>query len=485
MVKGNRKRRVRKMRLAFLVFSICLTIGGFAAVCARLRTPTPLFRKVKKLFQNENTDATRKVQRVADEIRDGMQHAFQAYMRDAWKADEYMPIRKQGTNTFGGKGLTIIDSLDTLYIMGLDTEFRSARHFVETEFRFDGHINVFENTIRVLGGVLSAYSLTKDPLFLQKAQTVGEVLLNAFPQRIPCGVIDTKRPGWCGAQTWANGQSVNAEVGTLALEFVALTEFTNDTRWADRIAAINAYWAQHDKQLLQMYIDPVTERMSGPVTIGGGIDSTYEYFIKLQQLTGDTKAAKLYRTFEKMIVDQLFVKYGDSEFARASNSDELEHLGCFLGGMLILGERNVLKGLAMTETCARMYTSNPSGIACDRVRIRRDGSMQCTSDVYLLRPEVVESIFYAWRKTHDPKWRTYAERIWHAIAKHCQVDSGGFTDVHGVTSATPTKMDKQESWFLAETLKYLWLTFQSDDVLPLDEYVFNTEAHPIRKFKLN
>jgi mannosyl-oligosaccharide alpha-1,2-mannosidase len=129
-----------------------------------------------------------------------------------------------------------------------------------------------------------------------------------------------------------------------------------------------------------------------------------------------------------------------------------------------------------------MYTTNPSGIACDKVRIQHDGSIHCINDVYLLRPEVVESVFYAWRETHDQKWRDYARDIWRAIAKHCQVDSGGFTDVRHVTSDTPTKMDKQESWFLAETLKYLWLTFQPDSIIPLDKYVFNTEAHPIKVF---
>ena len=417
------------------------------------------------------------------EIREGMQHAFQAYMRDAWKADEYLPVQKRGTNTFGGKGLTIIDSLDTLFIMGLKTEFKAAKHFVETDFVFNGHINVFENTIRVLGGLLSAYSLTNEPIFLNKAKLVGEILLNAFPQRIPCGVIDTTRPGWCGAQSWAGGKSVNAEVGTLSIEFVALSKFTGDSRWSDKITAINNYWKEHDNGLLQMNIDPHTEKMSGPATIGGGIDSTYEYLIKLHTLTGDVLAGDLYVTFEKMIIDQMFVTYGTTTFARASGSDSLEHLGCFLGGMLIMGQKYVTEGLAMTETCARMYTSNPSGIACDKVNIQHDGKIHCVNDIYLLRPEVVESIFYAWRETHDPKWRNYAKKIWRAIAKHCQVVSGGFTDVRQVTSIHPSKMDKQESWFLAETLKYLWLTFQPDSVIPLDEYVFNTEAHPIKIWK--
>lgn len=512
MVKGNFKRDVHKSRVMLYFFGVLLVSFSLMTTYIFMHSgPPPVIHRVEKLlerlerhaFFNDTHLAQERAKTplalfepiisisepvrpsVASEIREGMRHAFQAYMRDAWKADEYMPVQKRGTNTFGGKGLTIIDSLDTLYLMDLKTEFNSARHFVETEFQFGGRVNVFENTIRVLGGLLSAYSLTHDTLFLDKAKMVGEVLLGAFPQRIPCGVIDTNRPEWCGAQPWASGHSVNAEVGTLAVEFVALSKFTGDSRWADKIHDINKYWSEHDKRLLQMNIDPNTERMSGPATIGGGIDSTYEYFIKLRELTGDTRAGKLYKTFEKMIVDQMFVNYGGTEFARASGSDVLEHLGCFLGGMLIMGDRFVQQGLAMTDTCARMYTTNPSGIACDKVTIHHDGAIACANDVYLLRPEVVESIFYAWRKTHDQKWRDYAEKIWKAIAKHCEVGSGGFTDVRHVTSSTPTKMDKQESWFLAETIKYLWLTFQPDDVLPLRKYVFNTEAHPIKKFNLN
>lgn len=415
---------------------------------------------------------------LAMEIKDGMQHAFQAYMRDAWKSDEYLPVSKRGVNTFGGKGLTIIDSLDTLYLMGLDDEYDAAKKFVETDFKFNGRINVFENNIRVLGGLLSAYTLTDEQVFLTKAKEVGEVLLGAFQHRIPCGIIDTN--GYCGSQSWAGGKSINAEVGTLSLEFETLSRLTGDKRWSDKIKGINQYWESHHSGLLQMYIDPNSEQMSGPRTIGGGIDSTYEYLIKLKLMNGDPLAAKLYDAFEKEIVENMVVTHGTRTFAKASGSNRLEHLGCFGGGMLILGQRYMKEGLAFTETCAEMYTTTASGIACDSVDITPAGDIVCKSDLYLLRPEVVESIFYAWRATHDPKWRDYAEKIWKALQKHCEVESGGFTDVKYVTRTTPEKMDKQESWFLAETLKYLWLIFQPDSVVSLDEYVFNTECHPLK-----
>ena len=415
---------------------------------------------------------------ISSEIRDGMKHAFQAYIRDAWKSDEYQPVSKHGVNTFGGKGLTIIDSLDTLFLMGLQDEYNKAKYFVENEFKFTGRINVFENNIRVLGGLLSAYTLTNETIFLTKAQEVGEVLLGAFQQRIPCGIIDTN--DFCGAQSWANGKSINAEVGTLSLEFETLSYLTGDSRWSEKIKGINEYWESHHDGLLKMYIDPKTEIMSGPMTIGGGIDSTYEYLLKLKLLNGDPLATKLYDQFEKDIVENMLVTHGTRTFLKASDSNRLEHLGCFGGGMLILGARYVNEGLSFTETCAEMYMTTYSGLACDSVNINTDGIIQCENDIYLLRPEVVESIFYAWRTTHDVKWRVYATKIWKALQKHCEVDTGGFTDVKYVSRLTPEKMDKQESWFLAETLKYLWLIFQPDDVVSLDKYVFNTECHPLR-----
>ena len=447
---------------------------------SELKQQNQVLREHHQDEQAENFDTLKQHHKdsTADEIRTGMQHAFQAYMRDAWKSDEYKPVSKHGVNTFGGKGLTIIDSLDTLWLMDLKDEYKKAKEFVEREFKFDGHINVFENNIRVLGGLLSAFTLTDEQVFLEKAKKVGEVLLGAFRNRIPCGIIDTN--GYCGSQSWAGGRSINAEVGTLSLEFETLSRLTGDSRWSDKIKGINEYWREHHNGLLQMYIDPKTEQMSGPRTIGGGIDSTYEYLIKLKIMNGDHVAAELYDAFEKEIVENMVVTHGTRTFAKASGSNRLEHLGCFGGGMLILGKRYLKEGLAFTETCAEMYTTTASGLACDSVTVEPSGEIKCENDLYLLRPEVVESIFYAWRSTHDQKWRDYARKIWKALHKHCEVASGGFTDVKYVTRESPTKMDKQESWFLAETLKYLWLIFQPDNVVSLDEYVFNTECHPLK-----
>ena len=79
-----------------------------------------------------------------------------------------------------------------------------------------------------------------------------------------------------------------------------------------------------------------------------------------------------------------------------------------------------------------------------------------------------------WRITKDVKYREWGWTIAQTIQRLCRNDAG----FHGFKSVNEPN-DRQESFFIAETLKYLYLLFASDDLIPLDEYVFNTEAHPL------
>merc|ERR1712043_28759 len=101
-------------------------------------------------------------------------------------------------------------------------------------------------------------------------------------------------------------------------------------------------------------------------------------------------------------------------------------------------------------------------------------------DQYFLRPETVESYFVMWRVTHDQKYRDWGWEAVKAIEKYCRTESGGYTGVTNVWDKNSViKDDIQQSWFLAETLKYLYLLFSDDDLISIDEWVFNTEAHPL------
>jgi mannosyl-oligosaccharide alpha-1,2-mannosidase len=97
----------------------------------------------------------------------------------------------------------------------------------------------------------------------------------------------------------------------------------------------------------------------------------------------------------------------------------------------------------------------------------------------LLRPETVETLFVMWRLTHDQKYRDWGWAIMQAFDRVSRVGHG-YSGVRDVTRTPVEYDDVQQSFFLAETLKYLFLLFCEDDVVPLDEWVFNTEAHPLR-----
>jgi len=101
---------------------------------------------------------------------------------------------------------------------------------------------------------------------------------------------------------------------------------------------------------------------------------------------------------------------------------------------------------------------------------------------YMLRPETVESLFIAYRLTGDQVYRDHGWRIFQAIEKHCRVESGGYVTIINVDEFPAKQEDKMETFFLSETLKYLFLLFEDPSVTPLDKYVFNTEAHPFPIF---
>eukprot|EP00850_Spirogloea_muscicola_P023529 SM000364S13664 [mRNA] locus=s364:793:1731:- [translate_table: standard] len=112
----------------------------------------------------------------------------------------------------------------------------------------------------------------------------------------------------------------------------------------------------------------------------------------------------------------------------------------------------------------------------------RDIHIQPADRHNLLRPETVESVFYLHRITKDPKYREWGWAIFKAFEAHARVEGGGYASLGDVTMVPPPQRDKMETFFLGETLKYLYLLFADDGVLPLNAFVFNTEAHPLPMF---
>jgi mannosidase alpha-like ER degradation enhancer 2 len=105
-------------------------------------------------------------------------------------------------------------------------------------------------------------------------------------------------------------------------------------------------------------------------------------------------------------------------------------------------------------------------------------TMKITSPGYPLRPEIIESAFYLYRFTNDSKYLDMGKTIFESLVKYCRTDAG-YAALRNVE--TKEKRDNMESFFLAETLKYLYLLFAPPETIDLKKVVFNTEAHPIKK----
>ncbi|KAJ3223516.1 Mannosyl-oligosaccharide 1,2-alpha-mannosidase IB [Chytriomyces hyalinus] len=163
------------------------------------------------------------------------------------------------------------------------------------------------------------------------------------------------------------------------------------------------------------------------------------------------------------------------------SENSFDHLACFAGGMFATGALasrtgewtyHLDIGRKITEHCWKTYENSMTGIGPENA----DGNAVARNPRYHLRPEAVESLFYMWRFTHDPIYRQRAWTIAKMLEKHCK-DDGGYHGLQNVNEVDGGAMDRQESFFLAETLKYLYLIFADDDTIPLEKYVFNTEAH--------
>lgn len=177
-------------------------------------------------------------------IRAAAAHAWDGYRRQAWGMDELRPISGGVHNPFNKWGATLVDSLDTLWIMDMKAEFEEAvERVAEIDFTTSVRpdIPLFETTIRYLGGLVAAYDVSggKYRILLDKAVELAEVLYGAFdtPNRMPQTFYRWK-PAFASQPKRASNHIVMAELGSLSLEFTRLSQLTGEPKYYDAIARI-------------------------------------------------------------------------------------------------------------------------------------------------------------------------------------------------------------------------------------------------------
>jgi mannosidase alpha-like ER degradation enhancer 2 len=269
-----------------------------------------------------------------------------------------------------------------------------------------------------------------------------------------------------------------AEIGTLILEFGTLSRLTNKPVYFDKAknAMVQLYKRRSKIGLVGEEIDVETGEWTNPAShVGGAIDSYYEYLLKCAKLFGDKDCQSMWETsiraVNKYLADGAW--YGEADMNSGKRTaTQFGALHAFLPAVLTLGG-DLRRARRLEASAFKMWQLN--GIEPEVIDYK---TMKVVYPGYPLRPEIIESAYYLHHYTHDPQYRAMGKTFFNDLVKYCRTENG-YTNLKSVV--TKEKGDLLPSYFLAETLKYLYLLFSDDNTLRLDDVVFNTEAHPFRK----
>lgn len=546
-----------------------------------VQLPTKKHSKIPKIQHDKpalSPDLKKEWSQRKETIRQAFMHSWLGYEKHAWMRDEVAPLTGQSRNTFAGWGATLVDSLDTLWLMGYKDEFEKA---IEAASKIDfttseePMINVFETNIRYLGGFLGAYDISEGqyPALLEKAKEVGDMLYVAFdtPNRMPITRWDWQSAK-SGARQRALEQTSAAELGSMTLEFTRLSQLTGDPKWYDAVQRVTDVFEEFQKKTTVPGLWPHTVDAKKPdmamdttYSLGGNADSLYEYFPKTYLLLegAEDQYRKLYEDaieaiktkllFRPMTTDNADVLFAGVSHATTSGvtlEPQIQHLSCFAGGMIGIASRvfnrpyELETARKLVDGCVWAHHQTPTGlmpesfhvvpctdtITCnweeqkyldavyslnlelekaakskedkeeeaaqlaptpppDRVsyidkqikHFHLPKSFTTVSEKhYALRPEAIESLFILYRLTGNTTYPDAAWSIFKSIEKYAKGNIA-YATVSDAMIPNPGQVDRMETFWMSETLKYLYLCFEEWEVLSLDEWVFSTEAHTFRK----
>ncbi|KAG9954934.1 endoplasmic reticulum mannosyl-oligosaccharide 1,2-alpha-mannosidase, partial [Aureobasidium melanogenum] len=390
-------------------------------------------------------------------------------------------------------------------------------------------------------------SISED-LYLEKAADLADRLLGAYDSNsgVPYASVNLHTAKGIPSHD-DGGASSTAEATSLQLEMKYLAKLTGEVHYWEKAEKVMQVVDDNGMEdgLLPIFIYAQTGNFRGNnIRLGSRGDSYYEYLIK--QYLQTSKQEPIYQ--EMWDQSLAGIQKHLITYSREANltilgerpqgldhpiSPKMDHLVCFMPGTIALGatqgqtlaearksttwgkkqESEIELAKQLMKTCWATYKVTATGLAPeithfemhDPPAMMPDGILQSPdtlSDDHeaewkkdliikgadshnLQRPETVESLFYMWRITGDDIYREWGWEMFESFVKHTAVDhNGGYTSINDVTSVPTTARDNMESFWLAETLKYFYLLFGPNDVLPLDKVVFNTEAHAFPTFEL-
>ena len=358
-------------------------LGGFRY--QEYKDGTNIFKSIPSI--QRKSDKVARVRRI--HIREAMNRTWNAYLKYANGKDEFLPLKKEGLNKNGGIATMLINSLDTLWLMKLHQEFNDAKEWVRNNLfnHAVGVVSVYETTLRNLGGLLSAYDLTSDKIFLSKADELGSRLIKTFdsPSGLPYAQT-TLNTGRSFNVASLQGNVLLAEIGSIQLEFRYLAKAVNKQIYAkkankvfDVLASMSA--ATPIDGLLPSYIrnevDPPTFG-NNKISLGENNNiSFYATLLKVYMQAGkyEHKYKRMYDRAVNSITETLLHKSSPNgltyvaEWVGGKIEHKMDASVCSFAGTLALGvhisrnqtgvnnsnaQRDLQNAKALAYTCYQM-----------------------------------------------------------------------------------------------------------------------------------
>lgn len=451
-----------------------------------------------------------------DSVRKTFTFGYDSYMKYAYPSDELNPIFCEGrgpdyedpsniniNDVLGDYMLTLVDTLDTLAIMGNVTEFKRAVQLVIDNLSFDkpSTVQVFEVTIRIIGSLLSTHLIITDqeqPFgdlkptdynneLLMLANDIASRLLPAFENTatgipFPRVKLDQGVPEDCINETCTSG------AGSLVMEFGVLSRLTGDPIYESYARrAVKRLWEYRSNitGLLGNVINIQTGQWKGQMSgLGAGLDSFYEYLLKTYILFGENEDYKMFKEMYDSI--KFHMRRGRLKCNKGDGNPPI-----YVNVNMKTGEtvNHWVDSLQAAWTAVQVLNGDIDEAICSHALYysiwKKYGVLPERYNWYLrvpevtfypLRPELIESTYFLYQATKNPFYLHVGRDILNNLNNYTHAECG-YATIHDVNDKT--KEDRMESFFLSETCKYLYLLFDKDNHLNRAEsrYVFNTEGH--------
>ncbi|KAH0842422.1 hypothetical protein AYO21_10504 [Fonsecaea monophora] len=376
-------------------------------------------------------------------VKEVFKTSWDGYEKYAWGMDEYHPLSRKGKNMVeGGMGWIIVDALDTAMMMNLTSHVAKAREWISTSLSYtaDHEVNTFETTIRMLGGLLSAYYLSTtfphlapqrdddvnqpgEDLYIEKATDLADRLLGAYdsPSGIPYASVNLNTSQGVGSHV-DGGASSTAEAATLQLEMKYLAKITGEPiYWTKAEHVIEVIESQkREDGLLPIYIYPATGEFRGVnIRLGSRGDSYYEYLIKQYLQTGSVEGVYLDMWEEALEgVKKHLITYSEhasltilaerQSGLNAPLTAKMDHLACFMPGTIALA---VTEGQTVEQAKARLgskWTKKHD----ENLKLAEELMKTCWGMYKVTPTGLAPEICYFHTDNPAPQWRGHVDSAW-------------------------------------------------------------------------